>query len=196
MRALILILSGLAVAFAVSIVLHVGERPGFVNRFGPLFPVGSLLADAQAGERAAYREASSGRRVQYTVVQAPRLPPIAVPYKTIRRELRDAGGQPFPGAARDAVYSHRLTDHGWFPLMAPEAPEAFDRVWVVAAIRRETISWNRQERPCWRVDCIDPALPEGSDTVVAWIDVSVPVFGLLKYKRAGETWEYEGAIAR
>jgi hypothetical protein len=192
MRALILILAAVVVALAVSIVIYIDERPAFVSRSGPFFYLGSLLADAQKGERAVYRESTSHRSIQFTVEDAPDLPPMFVPYKRIRRERHDARGKA-PGQVDDAVsYDHRLTDHGWFPLMAPEVPEALDRVWIVRSIRLTTLQINRREYECWRVDLIDPALPEGSDTVVAWLHDSVPVYGLLKWKRGGETWEFQG----
>ena len=31
---------------------------------------------------------------------------------------------------------------------------------------------------------------KGQDTVVAWVSTEIPVFGLLKWKRGGETWEF------
>jgi hypothetical protein len=115
---------------------------------------------------------------------------MVLPYKRIRRELQDPRAGPEPRPDDGVTYDHRLTDHGWFPLMAPEVPEALDRVWIVRSIVPDKLPWNDEERSCWRVDLIDPALPEGSDTVVAWLDERIPVFGLLKWKRAGETWEY------
>lgn len=190
MRALILILSAAVVALAVSIVLHVDSRPEVVSRVGPLFYVGRLLNDAVKGEEAVYREKTSQRMTRFTVVDAPRLPPIAVPYKRIRREIQD----PRTGerGSDSVTYDHKMTVHGWFPLMAPEVPDALDRVWIVRSIEPDTLQLGTQEWACWRVDLIDPALPEGSDTVVAWLDDSVPVFGLLKWKRGGKTWEYAG----
>lgn len=190
MRALILILSAAVVGLAVSIVLHVDSRPEFVSRVGPLFYVGGLLADATTGEEAVYREKSSQRLTRFTVVEAPRLPPMAIPYKTIRREIQDPRAGKSRSESDSVTYAHRLTDHGWFPLMAPEVPEALDRVWIVRAIEPDTLLRGTEERPCWRVDLIDPALPAGSDTVVAWLDETIPVFGLLKWKRGGKTWEY------
>lgn len=189
MRALILILSVVVVGLAAAIVARVDNRPEFVNRIGRRFHVGALLADAQVGEQAVYREKTSLSLMEYRVEEAPKLPQLHVPYKRIRRTLKDPRGTTYAGTAGDQVYSHRLTEHGWFPLTAPEAPEALDRVWVVRSIRPDTLSWQQQERSCWRVDLIDPALPEGSDTVVAWLDLEIPVYGLLKWTRSGETWE-------
>jgi hypothetical protein len=192
MRALILVLSAAVVALAVSIVLHVEQRQEFLQRTGPLFYVGTLLADAGKGEEAIYREKTSRQLLRYDVEDAPQLPPMVVPYKRIRREFQDAMGQPAHDGRDTVSYNHRLTDHGWFPLTAPEAPDALDRVWIIRSIERDTLEIDRRTYHCWRVDLIDPALPEGSDTVVAWLDETVPVFGLLKWKRGGNTWEYQG----
>jgi hypothetical protein len=189
MRALIFILSIVVVALAVAIVVEVDDRPEFVNRVGRTFYVEALLADATVGESALYREKTSLKLTEFRVEEAPQLPPIQVPYKRIRRKLMDPRGTPYAGAPSGVTYAHRLTDHGWFPLTAPQAPKALDRVWVIRSIHPDTLTWKEEERPCWRVDLIDPALPEGADTVVAWLDDAVPVYGLLKWKRSGETWE-------
>lgn len=191
MRALILLLAATVVTLAVLIVLYVDDRPGFVNRTGPLLYVGALLADAQGGETATYMERTSRRLIDFKVEQAPRLPPFAVPYKLIRRVLRDAQGEIYQGPGSTVSYQHSISEHGWFPLMAPEVPDALDRTWIIRSIQPDRISVNRNEHDCWRVDLIDPALPVGSDTVVAWLSDKVPVFGLLKWKRRGETWEFK-----
>ncbi|MDJ0522630.1 MAG: hypothetical protein QNJ90_11235 [Planctomycetota bacterium] len=191
MRALILLLAAAVVTLAVLIVLYVDERPGFINRTGPLFYVGELLADARGGEAATYQERTSRRLIDFKVEQAPLLAPSAVPYKQIRRVLRDPQGLVYQSPGSSVSYQHTLTQHGWFPLMAPEVPDALDRVWVIRSVQPDRITVNRDEFDCWRVDLIDPALPEGSDTVVAWLSAKVPVFGLLKWKRLGETWEFK-----
>ncbi|MDA1194431.1 MAG: hypothetical protein O2894_04540 [Planctomycetota bacterium] len=193
MRALILLLAAAVVALAISIVVEVDTRPSFAQRMGPVFHIGALLANAEGGESAWYRETSSGRSLEYRVVQAPRLPPIAVAYKVVGRRLLDEKGQPYAGAQGSVSYEHKLTDHGFLPLAAPEAPQALDRVWIIRAIRPDSITLDGgggTAHACWRVDLIDPALPEGQDTVVAWVSDKVPVYGLLKLKRAGETWEF------
>jgi len=195
MRALILLLAASVVTLAVLIVRYVDERPGFVNRTGRLLHVGALLADAEGGEEASYQERTSRRIIEFRVEQAPRLPPIAVPHKLIRRVLKDAMGQVYQAPGSSVSYQHDLTLHGWFPLMAPEAPDALDRVWVIRSIHPDRITVNREDHDCWRVDLIDPALPEGSDTVVAWLSERVPVYGLLKWKRRGETWEFRGGTS-
>ena len=194
MRALILLLSMAVIGLAVSILLYVDDRGEFAQRSGEVFHVGGLIADAQGGESAWYRESSSGRVAEFRVVQAPQLPAFAVPYKQIQRRLMDSRGRPYEGPLGTVTYDHRLTEHGFLPLTAPEAPEALDRVWVIRGIRPDRIKVGAQasakERACWRIDLIDPALPDGQDTVVAWVSTDVPVFGLLKWKRAGETWEF------
>ncbi len=191
MRALILFLAAAVVGLAVMIVLYMDKRPGFVHRTGPLFYVGGLLSDAEAGEAATYQERTSRRLIDFELKQSPRLPPYAEPFKLIRRVLRDAQGEIYKGPASAVSYQHKLTDHGWFPLMAPEVPDALDRLWIIRTIKPDRITVNRAEHECWRVDLIDPALPEGSDTVVAWLSEKVPVYGLLKWKRGGETWEFK-----
>jgi hypothetical protein len=193
MRALILLLAAAVVGLAAEIVRWVDARPDWEHRTGPTFRVGRLLADAAGGEHARYRETTSRRWTEFEVEQAPRLPPEASPWKIVRRTLLDANAQPYANEPHGVAYRHRLTDHGWFPLLAPEAPQALDRVWIVRSIRTDVLTVLGEERSCWRVDCIDPALPEGSDTVVAWLDPAIPVFGLLKWKRAGETWELASA---
>ena len=191
MRVLILILAAAVVGLAVSIVMHVEQRSGtYIQRVGPLMPIGAMLGNARASEEAEYRETTSYRQVHYRIEQAPRLPPFAVPWKYIRRTLRDARSRVYENAATGVGYKHSLSEHGWFPLMAPEAPDSLDRVWIIRSIRPEKITVSRTEWDCWRVDLIDPALPQGRDTVVAWLSEKIPVYGLLKWKRAGETWEF------
>ena len=191
MRALILILAAAVVGLAVSIVLYMDKRPGFVHRVGPTFQVGSLIADARGGEEATYRETTSLDRLTLKVESAPRLPPFVEPYKVIRQFLLDPRGRARGDSGAGVAYQHNLTEHGWFPLMAPEVPDALDRVWILRSIRPDKLTLNRREYDCWRVDLIDPALPEGADTVVAWLNDRIPVFGLLKWKRAGQTWEFQ-----
>ncbi len=199
MRALILLLAAIVVGLAVLIVRYVEDPAGrgahdgprYIRRTGPLFYVGALLADGEAGEAATYQEVTSRRLIDFKLEQSPRLPPFAVPYKVIRRVLRDPQGEVYQTPGSSVAYRHRLTDHGWFPLMAPEVPDALDRVWIIRAIEPDRITVGRADYDCWRVDLIDPGLPDGADTVVAWLNDKVPVFGLLKWKRAGETWVFK-----
>ena len=150
----------------------------------------------------------------FRVVLAPQLPEFATPFKQIQRRLMDPKGRPYEGPLGVVTYDHTLTEHGLFPLTAPEAPDALDRIWVIRGIRPDTLTLGPQAggdrfdladlpaadalgpqaggavHDCWRVDLIDPALPAGQDTVVAWVSTEIPVFGLLKWKRGGETWEF------
>lgn len=189
MRALILLLSLAVVGLAVSIVsaARAGDSPS--RQAGPRLRVASFLGDALAGESAVYREQTTQALVAWFVDGTPAPAPFAPPVKSLRRQLLDRNGQPLVGPLASLLYSHRLTEHGWFPLTAPEAPEELDRVWIVRAIQPDTISIGGADRSCWRVDVIDPALPPEAETVVVWLEESVPVFGILRYKRAGETWD-------
>jgi len=189
MRVLILILAAVVVALAVLIVTFVQERDELGPRLGPLMNLENMIANARASEEVEYREATSFRQMSYRVEQAPHLPPFATPWKFIRRTLRDARSQTYEDAATGVGYRHDIGAHGWFPLMAPEVPDALDRVWVIRAIHQDKITVMSREWDCWRVDCIDPALPDGEDTVVVWMNEQIPVYGILKWKRAGETWE-------
>ncbi len=189
MRALILLLSLAVIGLAASIVLEAHGREPYERRAGPRFEVGRLIADARPGEQAVYREQGSLELTAFVVEAAPPPAPNAVPRKVIRRELRDRAGQPLSGRLSHVTYPHDPSLHGWFPLEAPEAPDALDRVWIVRAIRPDTVRLGGKERRCWRVDLTDPALPPDQDTVVAWFDPEVPVYGLLRYKRLGETWD-------
>jgi hypothetical protein len=189
MRALIILLSLGVVGLAVSIVSAARAAESPRRQAGERLRVGTLLGDALQGESAVYREQTTQALIAWFVDGTPPPAPFSPPIKSLRRELLDRGGQPLVGPLASIVYSHRLTEHGWFPLMAPEAPEELDRLWVVRAIQPDVISIGGKDRACWRVDAIDPALPPEAETVVAWIDDAVPVFGILRYKRAGETWD-------
>jgi hypothetical protein len=189
MRVTILILSGAVVLLAASIVNFVQAREEEGPRLGPLMNLDHMIANARASEEVEYREATSYRQMHFRVEQAPHLPPFATPWKFIRRVLKDARSRTYENAATGVGYRHDVGTHGWFPLMAPQAPDALDRVWVIRAIHQDKITVMSREWDCWRVDCIDPALPDGKDTVVVWMHEQIPVYGILKWKRAGETWE-------
>ncbi len=186
MRALILLLSALVVGLAVPVLLHAGggTRAG---RAGPRFHVGALINDAQAGEEALYRD-QDGNRL-FLRVEA-RLPAGLLGYERlrIRRRLEDRVGQVLDARLGDVGYDHDPFLHGLFPLTAPQEPEGLDRTWVWARIRQEPRLVGAQERVCWRVDALDPALPPGSDEVQAWFHPDVPVFGLVAWVRDGRTW--------
>lgn len=196
MRALILILAAAVVALAISIVHFVDGRSASLHRVGEPFHIGGLIANARGGESAWYREQTSGRVAEYRVVQSPEAPLFSVPFKQIRRRLFDAKGHAYEGPSGATTYAHSLTEHGFLPLTAPEVPDALDRVWILRSIRPDQLTLHKsatsagETYACWRVDLIDPALPEGQDTVVAWVTTEVPVYGLLKWKRGGETWAF------
>ncbi|MFV1958165.1 MAG: hypothetical protein ACC662_02005 [Planctomycetota bacterium] len=183
MRALIVILSAVVVALAVLILL---SRPPTLEA-GPTFDATALITDAARNERAVYRD-EGGNTLTYTVEMAV---PGGVDREPLARILvawRDRTGKPVPWAS--ARYEHRVTRHGFFPLMAPGDPEGYDRVWIWTRISRARLTWRGRARMAWRVDLIDPALPRENDAdhVVAWLDPSVPVYGLLRWQRGGRTW--------
>lgn len=187
MRALILALSAVIVALAVMIVVEISGRAGPASVAGKPFAAGLLIADAEPGEIATYgEEGGRNRRLSWRVAFRPPVGPDNVPTVEIQQQVRDPRLP--PASARRSTYRHRLTDHFWFPLMEPSAPDALDRVWVLRSIKEAKLQLGDKERDCWKITLIDPALPADSETVVAWVDPSVPVFGLLKWQRRGETW--------
>jgi hypothetical protein len=190
MRAAILGLSALIVLLSISIVVkmqHQADAPT-----GTKLDVGSMINDAQRGEQVVYREVRGlGRYLTYRVVGNWPAEVKRVPVKEIEVTLRDPR-QP-PERAHQVTYEHRITDHFWFPLMEPQAPDEKDRVWILRSIRRDEILLGDRPRACWRMDLIDPALPPDEEHVVAWVDETVPVFGLLKWQRRDETWELDSA---
>jgi hypothetical protein len=192
MRAAILGLSALIVLLSASIVVEITARASAGTRRGMRFDAARMLADARVGEQVVYREQGGRRRRLAYAVTAEWPETIKrVPTKEIEVLLSDPR-EP-ADRARRAVYEHRLTDHFWFPLMEPRAPEELDRVWILRAIRRDDVLVGNETRACWRVDLIDPALPEDAEHVTAWMDTSVPVFGMLKWKRGETVWELETA---
>jgi len=192
MRAAILGLSALIVMLSISIVIEITSRASPGGRKGMKFAVGRMLKDAQIGEQAVYRETGGrGRYLTYTVRNDWSATIKRVPTKQIEVTLRDP--RQAPERAQRSLYEHRVTDHFWFPLMAPDAPGAKDRVWILRAITRDEILLGDRTRACWRIDLIDPALPADDEAIVAWVDETVPVFGLLKWKRRNTVWELDSA---
>lgn len=183
MRALIVLLSVLVIALAVLILL---DRPA-PARSGPTFDATQLVADTQPGESATYTD-ERGETWSFKVDQVIPAAPDRPPQIQVWSIRKDRHGNPLPGGSQ--VYTHLPTRHGLFPLMAPQDPDGRDRVWVWSRIQRLEVPWQGKSRPAWRFDLIDPALPEegGADHVVAWLDESVPVFGLLKWQRRDRTW--------
>ena len=190
MRALILLFSVIVLILAALIVYPTfASGPGGGGpSAGQLFDATRLIADAVAGEAATYRDERGETwtfKVEMAVPGGTEQPP-RIRVWSVRR---DTTGNPLPGGTQ--VYDHLPSRHGLYPLMAPADPEGYDRVWVWDRIRRASVPWQGEPRELWRVDLIDPALPEtgGADHVVAWLDESVPVFGLVRWQRRGRTWD-------
>jgi hypothetical protein len=184
LRALILLLSAIVVGLAASILLA-DTTP---EDRGPVFYPSRGISDALPGEHARYRD-ESGLLLTWSV---PAVVPSGAdrpPHVQIQQKLQDRTGRELPEGS--GLYEHRPTRHGFVPLMAPSDPRGFDRVWIWDRIRRERITWKGREREVWRIDFIDPALPAeaGVDHVVVWMDEAAPVFGILRWQRAGRTWE-------
>jgi hypothetical protein len=178
-RAVILVLAALVCGLSVSTLLY--EPPETPS--GPALHLNRFLGDARAGERAEYVD-NEGNTTTFTVERLLSTGPEAPPAFRIRREIRDRTGAQ---VASDA-YDHWPAFHFLFPLTAPQDPLGFDRTWIWQRIRREPTQWRGQSVTAWRFDAIDPALPDDEDTVVAWLNENIPVFGLLRWQRGGKTW--------
>jgi hypothetical protein len=183
-RALILLLSLVVVGLSASILLAEQRAP----RGDDIFVAARMIGDAQPGEEARYRD-EEGYTLIWRVDGV--IPGSADRSAQIRisRFLLDPKQRPVPDAS--GAYDHYPSHHGLFPLTAPSDPQGYDRLWVWTRIRRESIPWKGGTRKAWRVDLIDPALPaEGErDHAVAWMDESVPVYGMLRFQHNGRTWE-------
>ena len=184
MRTAILVLALVVIGLAVSILL----RPPPVELEGPVFRAGRLISDATKGEEAQYADAE-GNRVLYRVDGTLAGGPDHPPWVRIRREVRDATDR----LLSTRSYEHYPTIHFLFPLTAPDDPDGYDRVWVWQRIRRETIEVGGKPRLAWKVDGVDPAAPPDEDSFVAWMDDTVPVFGLLRWQHRGRTWTLIGS---
>lgn len=185
MRALIL-LECIVVLGLAGLVLSRGV-PGQGAVEPDVFPASRFLADAEPGERATYRIDQGEGTVDFDVVHADRGGPQGPPKVTITRSFRDQAGIHVP--ENDPTYEHRLVEHGLFPFLAPAQARAFDRVWVIRRIQRDEIRWLGRPLRCWRVECIDPALEPEQETVVVWFHEAVPVYGILRWERAGHVYE-------
>ncbi len=191
MRAAILVLAAVVVVLAVSIVREVERRPDELRETGPRFDIVRLLPDAVKGEWAQYREEGSNRRLQWIVVDRPPPQREEAPHLVIRRDVIGVDGELDPSQGGPVAYPHQLVHHGWFPFLTPEKPGELDRVWIVRGIRRDRLKRGGVEQEAWRVEFLDPALPEEFEAVVAWFDERLPVFGLIQWTRYGETWVFE-----
>ena len=191
LRALIVLCSALVVALAVMTVLYVDQHSGARRTVGPRFQVSELVQDARPGEFAIYREEASGRRLRFVVVERPETAGLGVPYLVIRRDLLGRDGRPRVEEGASISYEHQIVQHAWFPFLTPEVPTEYDRVWTWREISREPLRRRGKSLPAWRVDLLDPSLPASADTVAAWFDAGVPVYGLLQWRRNNETWVFE-----
>jgi hypothetical protein len=184
-RALILVLSLLVVGLSASILLAQPRGPDTSN----VFVAARLIGDAAPGEQARYRD-EEGYQLVWRVDGV--IPGTADRPAQIRitRFLVDPRGRSMTDAS--GTYDHFPSRHGLFPLTAPSDPQGYDRLWVWTRIRRETVPWRGGTRKAWRVDLIDPALPsEGDrDHAIAWLDETIPVYGLLRFQHNGRTWEW------
>lgn len=187
MRALILVLSALVVGLSVPVLLHAGggARP---QAWGDLFEARLLLADAQAGEQVTYRDQEGNLLTWIVEGRGSGGPDAAKQRVRIRRRIQDRHGRLVDPRWGDIPYEHDLTQHGWYPLMAPDEPEGLDRVWIWARMRREVRQEKGEQRVSWRVDFVDPGLAPGADDVQAWFDAAVPVFGIREWHRGGRIW--------
>ena len=186
MRALILVLSAAVVGLAVMILVRDSSQAGVPAKPTQRFWPSAMLFNAEPGEEAEYRD-EEGNRISFRVEQTIRPPGRPEDRLLIRRRLLDRTGQ-LMGPDADVAYEHSVTRHGWFPLMAPEEASGYDRVWIWQRIRESSLTWHGRERKCWRVDFIDPALPEGADGVQAWYLEDAPVFGIIAWSRQDHTW--------
>ncbi|MFM8980153.1 MAG: hypothetical protein ACKOSS_06800 [Planctomycetia bacterium] len=190
MRALILLLAGLVVALAIPVLWHEGGGARQA-RAGEAFAVGQLVANAQVGEEAVYTD-QDGNRLVWTVERRTDASAGEQQRVMVRRRLYDKSGQLADPRWGDMVYEHDVLRHGWFPLMAPQDPQGYDRLWVWARIRRDQRVVHGKQQRCWRVDAVDPGLPPEADGVLCWFHEQAPVFGLVEWTRGGRTWTLVG----
>ncbi len=184
MRALILLECLAVIALAVLILLKGGRGPG--SGTPDVFAAHRFLLDASPGEVARYR-VDDGKSILEFKVLAAAPGGVEIPRVSVTRTLWDAAGTQLPDPG--PTYLHLFHKHGLFPFLTPEEPGAYDRVWILKRIQRSSISWGGRTIPCWRVECIDPALPPDRDAVVVWMREEVPVYGILRWERAGHSYE-------
>lgn len=190
MRALLLLESALVIALA-AMILWPGGAPA-ATPIGDYFPAERFLNDALPGEHVSYGVDGGRSTIDYAVEKVDPGDPMTGPPKlSIRRTLLDA--QRRPVADPTPTYTHVPHLHGLFPLLAQDAPGAYDRTWIWTRITRDRIPWHGKTLRCWRVDAIDPALPEDADAVQVWMHEDVPVFGILKWSRGGHVYEADWA---
>jgi hypothetical protein len=187
MRALILLESLIVLALAAAILFHTSS-PSSAGQ-GERFLASSLLMDAMPGESVLYA-ADDGTSLEFTIGPVNREGKRG-PVFSITRTFRDALRNTPEGGI--VSYAHVLAEHGFFPLMSPEAPGDVDRVWILRRIARDDLSIRNRTIRCWRLELFDPALPADSDLVQAWYEEKVPVFGLVQWQRGKRKWTLESS---
>lgn len=183
MRALILLECLVAIALSVGIIVKSGE-PASAEQ-GEFFNASKLLLNAVPGEEATYR-VDDGRITVTYKIDATEFGGLQGPPKLSIRRTRTEMGVVQPDAVSYVHYPHW---HGLFPFLTPEEPTAFDRVWVMRRIQRATLQWQGRSIACWKIECIDPALPPDRESVLVWVHEDAPVFGILRWERNGEVYE-------
>ena len=187
MRALLLLESALVILLAGAVLLLPRGGAGATSPTD-FFPAERFLPDALPGEHVTYGVDGGRSTLEYDVDKVDRGNPLTGPPKiSIRRTLLDAQHHLLLDPA--PTYTHVPHLHGMFPLLAQDAPGGYDRTWVWTRITRDKIPWHGKTLRCWRVDAIDPALPEDAEAVQVWMHEDVPVFGILKWSRGGHVYE-------
>ncbi len=157
--------------------------------FGEIFPASALLGDATPGEVATYRIDQGQGTLEFVVGAVDRGGPgkgrprsrSPAPSKDSRRR-----GEPRrPSRPTSTNSSSTASSRS----SRPSAPKAWDRTWILRRIRRDEIRFLGRPLKCWRVECIDPALEPEQEAVVVWMHEDVPVFGILRFERAGRIYE-------
>jgi hypothetical protein len=184
-RALIL-LESLVILVLATLILLKRDGPGGPDG-GDVFPASRFLTDANPGETATYRVDESKGTLEFKVLVADHGGPSGPPKASIERTFRDTQGTVIPEL--EPTYTHLLTKHGLFPFMNPEQPAAYEGVWILKRIRRDTISWQGRPLSCWHVECIDPSLPGDRDAIELWMHPDVPVYGILRWQRDGHSFD-------
>ena len=183
MRAFILLECFVAIALSVGIVVQKGSTDA--PPASDTFSATRMILDCLPGEEATYRVDDGRTTVSYRVDATDFGGAQGPPKLSIRRTTTESGAVQ-PDAVNYVHFPHR---HGLFPFLTPEQPAAYDRVWVLRRIQRATIQWHGAPLRCWKVECIDPALPPDRETVLVWMHEDAPVFGILRWERNNEVYE-------
>jgi hypothetical protein len=152
-----------------------------------VFAPARFVLDALPGEVATYRIDEGKASLEFKVTVVDRGGPQGPPRMQIERTARGPTGATL--ADTEPSYTHYLTRYGFLPFLTPEDPGALDRTWILKRIRRVSIPWQGRPLKCWHVECIDPGLPPDRDAVEVWMHEDVPVYGILRWQRAGRVYE-------